>query len=355
MNVYGVIMAGGGGTRFWPLSRQEEPKQLLNLSGKDFMINETIDRMATVVKQQDIFVVTNTAQVSKMKSATAGRLQENHILAEPSARNTSACIGYAAMEIVKKYGDGIMCVSPADHFIQNTAEFTRVLKKAVATAEQEDKLITIGIQPTYPATGYGYIKFDKSENTDVKTVLEFKEKPDLETAKNYLFSGEYLWNSGMFIWKASTILKKMQMLLPEVYACIETIGAAMGTPEEGKVVEEVYPKIPKISIDYGIMEKSSEVLVIPGDFGWSDVGSWENMNVLYNEDENGNIIVGEQINIDTRNTISYAKSRLVTTIGVENLIIVETEDAVLVCDRKRSQDVKQIVDRLEQKNKKEYL
>ncbi len=355
MNVYGVIMAGGGGTRFWPLSRQEEPKQLLNLSGKDLMINETIDRIATVVKQQDMFVVTNAAQASKMKSATAGRLEETHILAEPSARNTSACIGYAAMEIVKKYGDGIMCVSPADHFIQNTIEFTRVLKEAINTAEKEDKLITIGIQPTYPATGYGYIKFDKSECTGVKKVLEFKEKPDFETAKAYLFSGEYLWNSGMFIWKASTILKKMQELLPEVYACIEAIGTAMCTSKESKVIEEVYPTIPKISIDYGIMEKSNDVLVIPGDFGWSDVGSWENMNVLYDEDENGNIIVGKQINIDTKNTISYAKSRLVTTIGVENLIIVETEDAVLVCNKQRTQDVKQIVDKLNQENKKEYL
>lgn len=346
MKAYGVIMAGGGGTRFWPLSRQEKPKQLLNLSGKDLMINETIDRIAAVVEQQDIFIVTNEVQVSKMKSAVAGRVQENHILAEPSARNTSACIGYAAMEIMKKYGDGIMCVSPADHFIQNTAEFTRVLKKAIVIAEKEDKLITIGIRPTYPATGYGYIKFDKSEHADAKKVLEFKEKPDFETAKAYLFSGEYLWNSGMFIWKASTILKKIKELLPEVYACMETIGNAMCTPEEAKVIEEVYPSIPKISIDYGIMEKSSDVLVLPGDFGWSDVGSWENLNVLYDEDENGNIIIGKQINIDTRNTISYAKKRLIATIGVENLIIVETEDAILVCDRQRAQDVKQIVEQL---------
>ncbi|MBR2044804.1 MAG: mannose-1-phosphate guanylyltransferase, partial [Agathobacter sp.] len=253
MNTYGVIMAGGGGTRFWPLSRQEEPKQLLNLSGNDLMINETIDRIATVADKNNIFVVTNVTQVPKMKAATTGRLQENHILAEPSARNTSACIGYAAMEIVKKYGDGIMCISPADHFIKNTEEFQRVLTEAVKVAEKEDKLITVGIQPTYPATGYGYIKFDKAEASVAKTVIEFKEKPDLETAKSYLASCEYAWNSGMFIWKASTILKKFEELLPDVYACIVKIGEAMNTSEEAQVIADVYPTIPSISVDYGIM------------------------------------------------------------------------------------------------------
>ena len=355
MNIYGVIMAGGGGTRFWPLSRQEEPKQLLNLSGKDLMINETIDRIATIADKEDIFVVTNVTQVPKMKAATAGRLQENHILAEPSARNTSACIGYAAMEIVKKYGDGIMYISPADHFIKNQAEFTRVLKEAVVVAEREDKRITIGIQPTYPATGYGYIKFDKAEETIAKTVIEFKEKPDLETAKEYFASGAYAWNSGMFIWKASTILKKFEELLPDVYACIEKIGEAMSTPVEEEVIQEIYPTIPSISVDYGIMEKSSDVLVISGDFGWNDVGSWENMDVIYDEDENGNILVGNQMNIDTKNTISYSKKRLITTVGVENLIIVETEDAIMVCDKSRAQDVKLIVDQLKADGRNEYL
>ena len=355
MKIYGVIMAGGGGTRFWPLSRQEEPKQLLNLSGKDLMINETIDRIATVADMNDIFVVTNVTQVPKMKTATAGRLQENHILAEPSARNTSACIGYAAMEIVKKYGDGVMCIFPSDHFIKNQVEFTRVLKEAAEVAEKEDKLITIGIQPTYPATGYGYIKFDKKEEALAKKVIEFKEKPDFETAQEYLSCGEYAWNSGMFIWKASTILKKFEELLPDVYACIKKIGEAMGTSEEADIIDAVYPTIPKISVDYGIMERSSDVLVISADFGWNDVGSWENMDVIYDEDENGNIIVGEHVNIDTTNTIAFSKKRLITTIGVDNLIIVETDDAILVCDKSRTQDVKLIVDQLSAEGKKEYL
>lgn len=355
MNIYGVIMAGGGGTRFWPLSRQEEPKQLLNLSGKDLMINETIDRIATFAEKDNIFIVTNVTQVPKMKEAVAGRILDNHILSEPSARNTAACIGYAAFEIIKKYGDGIMCIFPSDHFIKNQPEFTRILKEAIHVAETEDKLITLGITPTFPSAGYGYIKFDKADETLAKTVLEFKEKPDVETATEYVKSGQFAWNSGMFIWKASTILKNFEVLLPDVYACLLKIADAMNTPEEQQVIQEVYPTIPSISIDYGIMEKSSDVLVISADFGWNDVGSWDNLGVLYDEDENGNVISGKQINIDTKNCISYAKKRLITTVGVENLIIVETDDAILVCDKNRAQDVKLIVDQLKADGQNEYL
>lgn len=355
MQVYGVIMAGGGGTRFWPLSRREEPKQLLNLSGKDLMINETIDRIAGVADRKDIFIVTNEAQMPKMVKAVAGRVAEDHILAEPAARNTAACIGYAAMEILKKYGDGIMCVFPSDHFVKNQEEFTRILGLAVEAAEREDKLITLGITPTFPSTGYGYIRFDRSAPGVAKQVLEFKEKPDEETAKRYLASGEYSWNSGMFVWKASTILEKFKELLPEIYACLERIGAAMNTAEETRVIAEIYPTIPSISIDYGILEKSSDVLVISAEFGWNDVGSWDNLGVLYEEDEDGNVLAGNQLNIDTKNCISYSGKRLIATVGVENLIIVETDDAVLVCDKSRAQDVKMIVDRLKAEGREEYL
>lgn len=355
MQVYGVIMAGGGGTRFWPLSRREEPKQLLNLSGKDLMINETIDRIAGVADKKDIFIVTNEAQMPKMEKAVEGRVARDHILAEPAARNTAACIGYAAMEILKKYGDGIMCVFPSDHFVKNQEEFTRILGLAVEAAEREDKLITLGITPTFPSTGYGYIRFDRSAPGVAKQVLEFKEKPDEETAKRYLASGEYSWNSGMFVWKASTILEKFKELLPEIYACLEKIGDAMNTAEEARVIAEIYPTIPSISIDYGILEKSSDVLVISAEFGWNDVGSWDNLGVLYEEDENGNVLAGNQINIDTKNCISYSGKRLIATVGVENLIIVETEDAVLVCDKSRAQDVKRIVDQLKAEGREEYL
>ena len=239
MKIYGVIMAGGGGTRFWPLSRQTTPKQLLNLSGKDLMVNEAIDRLSKTASKDDIFIVTNEAQVSKMLQATKGRVKRNHILSEPSARNTAACIGYAAMEIVKKYGDGIMVITPSDAYIKNEEEFTRVLGLAVRAAEKNDALVTVGITPTFAATGYGYIKFQKS-GEEVLKVLEFKEKPDEQTARKYVDSGEYVWNSGMFIWKASTILKNFEKYLPNIYSDLVKIGNAMDTSEEFNVIDKIY-------------------------------------------------------------------------------------------------------------------
>lgn len=354
MKTYGVIMAGGGGTRFWPLSRHEEPKQLLNLSGKDLMINETIDRVATLCDKSDIFIVTNVDQVPKMETATTGRIKPDHILSEPSARNTAACIGYAAFEIVKKYGDGVMCIFPSDHFIKNEAAFTSILKEAIAVAE-EGSLVTMGITPTFPCTGYGYIRFDKNESSLAKRVVEFKEKPNLATAEEYVASGEYAWNSGMFVWKASVILEQFEQLLPDVYACLTKIADAMGTPAEKAVIDEVYPTIPSISIDYGIMEKSDKVKVISAEMGWNDVGSWDNLGVLYDEDAQGNVFAGDHLAIDTKGCITYSKKRLISTVGVENLIIVETDDSILVCDKNRAQDVKLIVERLQADGRDELL
>ena len=349
MNTYAIIMAGGGGTRFWPLSRLAKPKQLLNLSGNDLMINETIDRVASIISMDNIFIVTNAAQVDMMVEVTAGRIKKDHILSEPSARNTAACIGYAAFEIVKKYGDGIMCIFPSDHYIKQREAFIETVKLAIDTAVNTDKLITVGIAPTFPSTGYGYIKFDKNENNLVKYVLEFKEKPSFSTAKSYIQSGNYLWNSGIFIWKASTILNNFERYLPKVYDCLLKIADDMNTSKEKETIADIYPTIPSISIDYGIMERSDEVFVISGDFGWNDVGSWDMLGILHDVDDNGNIVVGEQINLDTTNCISYSDGRLIATIGVDNLIIVETKDAVLVCDKNNAQDVKKIVDILKEK------
>ncbi|MCM1154034.1 MAG: mannose-1-phosphate guanylyltransferase [Roseburia sp.] len=356
MKTYGVIMAGGGGTRFWPLSRKELPKQLLNLTGKDLMVNETIDRLEGNVEKEDIFIVTNTSQAQLMLEATSGRVRTDHILAEPAARNTAACIGYAAMEILQKYGDGIMCVLPSDHYIKKSEIYKRVLANAIRVAEETEALVTIGIQPAFPSTGYGYICHGEEKTAEgYYTVRHFVEKPNLKKAKEYLLSGEYLWNSGMFIWKASVIMRYFEELLPDVYACLQKIGAVMETDKEQDIIEEIYPQIPKISIDYGIMERAEKVLVLEGDFGWSDVGSWDALEALYDKDEYGNITYGEQVHIDTHDCIIYAKNKLVTTIGLDSVIVVETEDAVLVCDKNRAQEVKKIVEALQDCNKRQYL
>ncbi len=355
-------MAGGGGTRFWPLSRKECPKQLLNLSGKDIMVNETIDRIAASVGKENIFIVTNETQAMLMQKETAGRMDPARILAEPAARNTAACIGYAAMEIVKKYEDGIMCILPSDQFVKDSEEFTKVMDAAIRTAEETDMLVTIGIAPTFPATGYGYICTENGDGTDIgetgkryHKVKEFVEKPDEETAKEYLASGNYAWNSGMFIWKASTILKKFEQLLPDIYACLVEIGEAMGTDAEAGVIQKIYPEIPKISIDYGIMERSRDVLMIAGDFGWNDIGSLDMLGIMKEEDKNGNVCYGEQINLDTKNCILYGKDKLIATIGVENLIVIQEKDAILICEKSRAQDVKNVVDMLDNDGKVQYL
>lgn len=358
MKKYGVIMAGGEGTRFWPLSRQKTPKQLLNLTGKNVMINEAIERLSFTIANQNIFIITNTTQVEAMLNVTAGKVRADHILSEPAARNTAACVGYAAMEIVKKYGDGVMVITPSDAYIEDTASFTRTLAEAVKAAEEQDKLVTIGITPTFPATGYGYIKFDKTQAVIAKAVDEFKEKPDEETAKGYLVAGEYAWNSGMFVWKASVILEKFEQLIPDIYEDLSKIGVAMGTENEKLTIEVVYPNIRKISIDYAIMEPSAangDVLVVPGEFGWNDVGSWDMMGVLHDADENGNIAIGDTITIDTRNSIVYSSQKLVTTVGVDNLVVVDTPDAIMVCGKNKAQDVKLIVDALSAKGRYNLL
>ena len=358
MNHYGVIMAGGGGTRFWPLSRQKTPKQLLNLSGKDLMVNEAVDRMATVIGKSNIFIVTADVQAPAMIIATQGKVFPRNILAEPAARNTAACIGYAAMEIYRKYGDGVMIITPADHYIENVDALTEIFKTAIITAEEQDKLVTIGLKPSFPSSGFGYIKYNPTSPGSVKSVVEFREKPDEETAKTYIENGDYVWNSGMFIWKASLILQKLKDYVPDIYEDLKTIGDAMNTPAEQEILHDVYPGIRKISIDYAVMEPSAakgDVLVIPGDCGWNDVGSWDMMDILHQSDENNNVLLGDAVAINVKDSVIYSQSRIVTALDIENVVVVETPDAVLVCSKDKAQNVKLIVDYLQEQKRTELL
>ena len=358
MKHYGVIMAGGGGTRFWPLSRQKMPKQLLNLSGKDLMVNEAVNRMSTVIDKSNIFIITAEAQALAMMTATQGQVLPHNIMAEPVARNTAACIGYAAMRILKKYGDGVMIITPADHYIENVPALVELFKTALMTAENQDKLVTIGLKPTFPSTGFGYIKYDPESHGAVKAVIEFKEKPDEETAKKYIESGSYAWNSGMFIWKASLILDKLKKYVPDIYSDLLKIGDAINTTNEQEVLHQIYPNIHKISIDYAVMEpsaKDGDVLVIPGDCGWNDVGSWDMMGILHDTDKAGNVLLGDVVAIDTKDSIIYSTSRTITAVGIENIVIVETPDAVMICPKDKAQEVKKIVDALNEEGRTELL
>ena len=349
-------MAGGGGTRFWPLSRTDKPKQFLNLSGKNAMVVEAAQRLAKVADKDDIFVVTNVKTAQATIDLTKDILKPDHILGEPAARNTAACIGYAAMEILRKYEDGIMVIVPSDPFIKDEDKFALVLSKAVYAAEENDKLVTVGIKPTFPATGYGYIKYNADDDNVAKKVYEFVEKPDLETASEYVDSGEYAWNSGMFIWKASTILKYFEKLLPDIYRYLVRIGDAMGTEREQQVLDELYPEIPKISIDYGIMERADGVLMLEGDFGWNDVGSFDSFDQIHERDVDGNVILSDVSLIDSEDSVFYStqKGHLIAALGIKDIVVAHTDDVTLVCAKDRAQDIKLFSDKLKEEGKEKY-
>lgn len=357
MKKFNVIMAGGGGTRFWPISRQANPKQLLNLSGVDTLINETIDRISSISEKENLYIVTNETQSELLKETVKDKCIHENVLQEPSARNTAAAIGFAAFSIMKKHGDGIMCVYPADHYIKDEDGYVKIINDAIKVASESDKLVTIGITPTFPSTGYGYINFTKEEcyNNVSYKVLEFVEKPNYEKAKEYVQSQKYVWNSGMFVWKVSKILEDFKRYLPKVYEKLEQLSNYIGTDKEDEMIKKIYPTIPSISIDYGIMERSDDVVVVPGEFGWNDVGSWDVLGAIYDTDEQGNIKRGETITINTENSVVYSEDKLIATVGIKDLIVVSTEDSVMVCRKENAQDVKLIVEKLKEEGKKKYL
>ena len=358
---YAVIMAGGVGTRFWPRSRERSPKQFLEILGGGTMIENTLSRLKPLVDPNDMYVVTNRVQAEMVKRLVPGMLPSN-VLAEPIGRNTAACIGLAALWIHRVDPDGVMVVSPADHIVQNTEEFIRILKLAVRVAHEKDALVTIGIKPTHPETGYGYIQsaeeeIDRNEfrAEGVYRVKTFAEKPNLETAEKFLQSGDFLWNSGIFVWKASVILREIELHLPDLHEQLHDIQETVGTSVYEQTLEHAYRIIRSISIDYGVMEKAGNVFVVKGDFGWSDVGSWDEVVRLTPGDENGNSIRGRTVVMDSRSNYIDAGNKIVATIGVEDLIIISTDDAVIVCKKGRSQEVKEVVDFIRRKQMNEYL
>ncbi len=353
-------MAGGGGTRFWPVSRMTTPKQLAKLTGDDVMINETIKHYEGVVGRENTFIVTNEKQAELMDKVLFSEVDRSHILIEPVQRNTAPCIIYAAMTMKKLYGDALMAVLPADHHIANIKEYERVLDVAFETAEKLDRIVTIGIKPTFPSTGYGYIKVSDdaiAENSEVYNLIQFVEKPNEEVARGYLETGKYVWNSGMFIWKASVILEAFKKYLPDTYAKMEAIYDTLRTDDEKAAIEKTYPELEKISIDYGIMEKADGVYCIPAEFGWNDVGSWDALDAVFEKTNEGNVVVGNFEGIKTSNTVIFNKSndKLITAIGVDNLVIVQTEDTIMVCNKDNAQDVKLMVDRLKELGREDLL
>ena len=359
MKVVAVIMAGGKGERFWPRSRRNMPKQFLSLTddGKT-MIQLTVERIKPLVEIDDVFIVTNKDYKTLVKEQLPNLPEENIIL-EPMAKNTAPCIGLASMYIKKKYEDAVMVVLPSDHLIKFNSMFINTLKDAAETAEEGNNIVTIGITPNYPETGYGYINFGdekpNAKNNDVYIVERFVEKPNIEKAKEYLLSGKYLWNSGMFVWKASTILAQFEKFLPETYEGLLKIEEAIGTEDMEQVLESEFSKFKSESIDYGIMEKAKDIYTIPGNFGWDDVGSWLALERFNRTNDSGNVVSGNVISIDTKNSIIQGSDKLIATVGVDNLIVVDTEDALLICKKESAQDIKRVLENLKICNRNEYL
>lgn len=351
-----LIMAGGRGERFWPKSRKSLPKQFLSLTddGKT-MIQLTVERILPLVSMEDIYIATNRDYKQLVKEQLPG-LPEENILCEPVGRNTAPCIGLGAVHMAKKYGDAVMMVLPSDHLIKYNTIFTNTLSDACNVAEQGENLVTLGITPDCPETGYGYIKFIPDQTLGRAFAVErFVEKPDLETAKAYLATEQYLWNSGMFIWKVSAILKNLEEHLPEMYQGLCRIGEAIGTGDEQKVLEQEFQSFKSESIDYGIMEKAKNIYILSGSFGWDDVGSWLAVGRIKKSNEFGNVITGNAVTVDTKNSIIQGGKKLIATVGLENMIVVDTEDALLICEKEHAGDIKKVLENLRICNRNEYL
>lgn len=351
--VYAAILAGGVGTRFWPLSRETTPKQLLKVVGDESLLKSTIRRLSPLISPERVVIVTNArqAELIRLHLSYEGKSISPGYCVEPVGRNTAPAIGLAALELYKKDKDAIMAVLPADHMIGDSKSFRATLKAAVGAA-REGKLVTFGIVPDRPETGYGYIKakkrsFKKIDGLEVKAVERFVEKPDINRAKKYLKEGGYFWNSGIFVWKAGKILEEIKRYLPDVYKRLEEIGG-------GRKIEDAYGEIKEISIDHGVLEKSNDVVVIPAKFSWSDIGSLSAFGEIIEADPDGNIIKGRVVDIGSKDSIIIGCDRAVATIGLKDIILVDTPDATLVCPKDRAQDVKEVVGILKKRGYAEH-
>jgi mannose-1-phosphate guanylyltransferase len=356
--MYGVIMAGGKGTRFWPLSREKLPKQYLRIAGKESLIQMAIKRLESLIPLQNIIIVSSKSQEKVMKEHLPHIPEENFIF-EPVGKNTAPAIALSAFYLRERDPDAVMAVFPADHIIKNKREFLSTLRFAEKTAKKGDNLITLGIKPDSPETGFGYIhygeRFFSSGKKGVYRVKRFTEKPDLKTARRFLKTGSYLWNAGIFVWGVGTILKMFETHLPSIHQAFYPLLNAKTSRGRKRVITKAYSQVKEISVDYGIMEKAKKVLVIPCDIGWNDVGSWSSLKEVLPHDRSKNIIIGKHVGLNTKDMIIYSPDKLVTTIGLDNLIVVETPDTLLICPKDRAQDVKKLTELLSKKGKKRYL
>ena len=358
MNKYALILAGGKGTRLWPISTEKKPKQFLNLYGTEIMINETIRRIEEIFDYENIFIIINEQQSDLAYRYIDNRIPRENIITEPESKNTAMCIFYATLKIKKIKSDGIITVLSSDHYIEEKDKLQESIITAMEVAMCNENLVTIGITPTYPATGFGYIKYVNTKDKDYYSVIEFKEKPKYEKALEYIKSNCYVWNSGMFIWKVESILKSFKKYLLDMYKFKDKLYISINTNEERQIIKEIYGKVENISIDKGILEKSNNVKMIRGNFKWMDIGSVKDFFEIHEKDKKNNIIIGDLIFAkETSNTNILNKSNeLLITIGLENVNIIKDNKVCIVCNKENINDLPQILEKIKLEEKyKKYL
>lgn len=350
-NYYALLMAGGVGSRFWPVSTQTFPKQFHDMLGTgETLLQKTFNRLAKIVPEDQILILTNTDYNDLVKEQLPNIKQKNIVL-EPAMRNTAPCILLSALKVEKENPDAVMVVAPSDAWIEDEDAFVEDLQKAFDAAQQEETIVTLGIQPSFPNTGYGYINYDKSDNAFAKAVKRFTEKPDYPTAKEFVASGEYLWNAGMFIWSVKTVVNSFKSFLPDMYSLLNEGNAVYNLPEEQDFINEAYPKAENISIDFGVMEKHQNVKVVPATFDWNDLGTWGSLYDKMEGTSGKDAVVNARI-IATNtsgNIIRTASNKVVVVDGLKDYIIVEKEDVLVIVPKSKEQDIKEIRNEVQSK------
>ena len=355
-NYYSVIMAGGVGSRFWPISTQEFPKQFHDMLGTgQSLIQRTFERINNLVPTENILIATNE-RYEELVLSQLPATTKNQLLLEPAMRNTAPCILYAALKTYAQNKDAVLLIAPSDHWIDNEKEFIKNIETSFTACTENDILMTLGIQPNSPNTGYGYIQFEQSQS-EIKKVKNFTEKPNLETAKQFLESGDYLWNAGIFVWSAKSIITAFEKALPEMTALFQTGESVWNTNKEVGFIKENYEKSENISIDFGIMERADNVHVLPVEFGWNDLGTWGSLYDKLEKDGNKNAIVGaETIFRDANgNMIKTQSGKRVVIQGLQDFIVVEKDDVLLICPKNAEQDIKQITSEVKKNFGEDYI
>ncbi|MGR7813437.1 mannose-1-phosphate guanylyltransferase [Lacinutrix undariae] len=355
-NYYAILMAGGIGSRFWPVSTSQFPKQFHDLLGTgDTLIQKTFSRLSRLIPKENIFILTHE-NYNDLVLEQLPEVSQRQVILEPEMRNTAPCILYASLKIQKENPEAMMIVAPSDHWIEDEAAFTKNVQQAFNFCEKENSLVTLGIKPTFPNTGYGYIEYDKTNNTAIKSVQQFREKPDYNTAKTFINQGNFLWNAGIFIWSAKTVINAFKNDQPELFGLFEKGLPVYNTEHEEAFILENYPKAENISVDYAIMEKSKHIYVLPATFDWNDLGTWGNLYQELDKDENNNAIVNSKTLLEdaTGNMIRTEKDKIVIVDGLKDYIIVDKDEVLLIFPKAKEQDIKRVLNDVKTKFGKKH-